>query len=259
MGVAVTTTEVTPTLHLLAGPAVNAVVLTDVPPARGVPFTLVDSGYPGYAPALHEAVTGLGLVWADLAAVLVTHAHIDHVGALPALLADLTGVPVLTGEDEARHARGEVHESATPADLLPRLLQHGVAAWAAHIVANGATRHVTLPVVTAAPPGQAIDVPGHPVPLVTPGHTTGHTCFVVPEADAILTGDALVTGHNLSRVAGPQVLRGFFQHDVPAVLESLALIEAAPASLVVPGHGPVWREPLAEAAALARSRASQTL
>jgi len=139
MSVAVTTTRVTSTLHLLAGPAVNAVLLTDVAPGPGVPFTLVDSGYPGYAAALREAVSGLGLAWADLAAVLVTHAHIDHLGALPALLAGRTGVPVLTGNAEARHVRGEVHESATAADLLPRLTRHGVAAWTVHILANGAT------------------------------------------------------------------------------------------------------------------------
>lgn len=118
---------------------------------------------------------------------------------------------------------------------------------------------MTLSEVRVAPDGQALDVPGYPVPLVTPGHTTGHTCFLVPEADAILTGDALVTGHATSRVEGPQVLKGFFQHDVPALLESLSVIEAAPASVVVPGHGPVWRGPVAEAVALTRSRASQTL
>lgn len=259
MRVAVGTTGVGPLVHVLSGPAVNAVVLTDVAPAPGVPFTLVDSGYPGYADAVRDAVTRLGLSWDDLAAVLVTHAHIDHVGALPALLAGHADVPVVTGGDEARHARGEVRESATAADLLPRLLQHGVAAWTAHILANGATRHVVLPQVTSAPEGQALDVPGHPVPLVTPGHTTGHTCFLLPEADAVITGDALVTGHALSRVEGPQLLKGFFQHDVPALLESLALIESAPASVVVPGHGPVWRGPVAEAVALARSRASLTL
>lgn len=254
-----TTTTVTPTLHVIAGPAVNAAVLTDVPPAPGVPFTLVDSGYPGYAALVREAVGGLGLAWGDLAAVLVTHAHVDHVGALPALLEGLGPVPVRTGEVESRHLRGEFHESAGPADILPRLAQHGVARWATHILANGATQHVTLADVTPAPEGEALDVPGHPVPLVTPGHTSGHTCWVVPESGALLTGDALVTGHDVSRVEGPQVLREFFQHDVPAMLESLETLAAVPAEVVVPGHGPVWRGCPAEAAHLARDRASSTL
>lgn len=255
----VTTTAVSSTVHLLAGPAVNAAVLTDGAPGPGTPFTLVDAGYPGYAAAVRAAVEGLGLRWGDLAAVLVTHAHVDHVGALPTLLAGRADVPVLTGRVEAAHLRGETRESATPLDVLTRLGRYGVARWAAHIMSSGATAHVTWPAVREVADGVALDVPGAPVPLVVPGHTSGHTCYVVPGAEVLLSGDALVTGHPLSRVDGPQVLPGFFHHDVETMLASLSTIAAAPASALMPGHGPLWRGSLVDAVDAARARASATL
>lgn len=60
---------------------------------------------------------------------------------------------------------------------------------------------------------------------------------MVPEG-LVLTGDALVTGHPLSRVPGPQVLRDFFHHHVAAMLSSLDILGALAAGVVVPGHGP---------------------
>lgn len=97
------------------------------------------------------------------------------------------------------------------------------------------------------------------MPLVVPGHTSGHTCYVVPGAEVLLSGDALVTGHPLSRVDGPQVLPGFFHHDAATMLASISLLAAAPASALVAGHGPLWRGPLVDAVDAARGRAAATL
>ncbi len=34
----------------------------------------------------------------------------------------------------------------------------------------------------------ALDIPGRPVPVPTPGHTSGHSAFHLPERGALLVG-----------------------------------------------------------------------
>src|SRR5690606_33743178 len=41
--------------------------------------------------------------------------------------------------------------------------------------------------------GEAMDVPGSPVPVWSPGHTDGHCGFFLPDVGALFSGDALVT------------------------------------------------------------------
>ena len=64
---------------------------------------------------------------------------------------------------------------------------------------NGALNDPGVPEATDFGDVDVIDVPGRPVPIATPGHTSGHTAFLVPGARVLLTGDALVTGHALAR------------------------------------------------------------
>lgn len=47
----------------------------------------------------------------------------------------------------------------------------------------------TLPLA----PETTLDVPGRPRVLATPGHTYGHVALHLPDRDAVITGDALVT------------------------------------------------------------------
>lgn len=236
-------------VHHVEAPQASWVVLSDGAPRPHAPWTLVDAGYPGYDEAVLESITRLGLRLVDLAGVLVTHAHVDHVGGVAPLLAGVThDVPVLTGTAEVAHLHGEVSETAGPKELLPRLWKRGTARWVADISRYGATAHPHLPGARGVPDGEPLDLPGRPVALTTPGHTSGHTCWRLPDAGALVTGDALVTAHALSRDRGPQVLPGFFHADVPGMLASLDLVAETGAGVLLPGHGPMWRGPAADAA-----------
>jgi glyoxylase-like metal-dependent hydrolase (beta-lactamase superfamily II) len=71
----------------------------------GSDVTLVDAGYLGYADLVLASVQHVsGRKNAQLAAVVLTHAHVDHLGAASRLHA-ARGVPVLAHEPEAAHVR----------------------------------------------------------------------------------------------------------------------------------------------------------
>lgn len=226
-------TEVAPDVFAVEGPTVNWTLV-----AEGDALTLVDAGWPGYLDDVLASISEVGHRLADVEAVLVTHAHVDHIGSLPRLL-EKHRVPVLLSPTEAPHARREYLEQAGTADIVRNLWRPRVLPWALHLVRHGALNDPGVPEATDFGAVAAIDVPGRPVPIATPGHTSGHTAYLVPGARVLLTGDALVTGHALSSTTGPQELMGFFHHDLDAMNASLDVIAEVDADAIVPGHGPV--------------------
>ena len=111
---------------------------------------------------------------------------------------------------------------------------------------RGGLRQGPLPGVTPypGPPGAALDLPGAPVPVPTPGHTPGHTALHLPQHGAVLSGDALVTGHRTSRRSGPQLLPGMFHGDAARARSALGTLADLDADLLLPGHGDPHRGPL---------------
>jgi glyoxylase-like metal-dependent hydrolase (beta-lactamase superfamily II) len=71
----------------------------------------------------------------------------------------------------------------------------------------------------------------------------------------LISGDALVSGHPTARIRGPQLLPGMFHHERARALASLDVLEDLDADVLLPGHGPVHRGPLRQAAQRAREHA----
>ena len=65
-------------------------------------FTLIDTGVAGSAPGIREAAQSLG---APIRRILLTHAHIDHVGSLDALVREYPGMEFALGQRESRLLR----------------------------------------------------------------------------------------------------------------------------------------------------------
>lgn len=220
----------------------------------GSDVTLIDSGWPGDADAVEASIRWIGAQARDVRALLITHAHVDHVGGANHLHEHF-GIPAFTDPVEVAHAHRDHLEQADQRDVARNLWRRGALPWTLRILRVGATKDVTVahaqPFAVGA--GGALDLPGTPVPIATHGHTSGHTAFWLPAVGAVVTGDGLVTGHPLVRRSGPQLLPAFFNHG--DARSALTPLEGLDADLVLPGHGEPLRLPIRAAVAQAREHA----
>ncbi|MFJ8596225.1 MBL fold metallo-hydrolase [Streptomyces sp. NPDC093598] len=235
--------------YLVHGSNTNWVILTD-----GDAATLVDTGYPGDREQVLASLAQVGSSPEALAAVLITHAHNDHLGSAEYLRAAY-GTPVHLHEAEVPHARREFLHQVSVGTVLANGWRPGVLPWAVHALRSGGTAHVPVSAAQAFPAAGALDLPGRPVPVHTPGHTDGHCAYHLPGTGVLISGDALVSGHPTSRLEGPQLLPDMFHRERARALASLDVLAELEGELLLPGHGPVHRGPVRDAAHRARERA----
>lgn len=240
---------ITEHVHFAQTELVNWTLVTD-----GNRVMLVDAGFPGQREDVIGSVRQLGFTVDDIAAVLLTHAHIDHLGTA-IWLAKNHGTPVFCHAEELGHTKREYLEQASPADVVRNIWQPRWLKWAATITAKGGMNHAGIPTAQALTAEIADGLPGTPASVPTPGHTGGHCSFVVN--GVLISGDALVTGHPLLTRPGPQLLPALFNHDEAGCLSSLTALAAVDADVMLPGHGTVWRGSIAEAAETARQAAAR--
>lgn len=235
--------------YLVHGGNTNWVILTD-----GDAVTLVDTGYPGDRRALLDSLAAVGSSPDAVAAVLITHAHNDHLGSAEYLRAT-HGTPVLLHEAEVPHARRDYLQQVSVGTVLRNAWRPGVLPWMRHVLRTGGTEQHPVTAPAAFPADGALDLPGRPVPVHTPGHTDGHCVYHLPDAGVVISGDALVSGHAISRIEGPQLLPDLFHHDRTRAIASLDIVAGLEGDLLLPGHGPLHQGPVKDAADLARERA----
>ncbi|MFI5998406.1 MBL fold metallo-hydrolase [Streptomyces sp. NPDC051362] len=237
--------------YQVSGSSTNWVIIKD-----GDSCTLVDTGYPGDHHALLASLDAIGLSPDSVTAVLVTHAHNDHIGSAERLHSEYN-VPVLMHHEEVPHARRDYLDQVSVGQVLAQAWRPGVIPWAVHALRAGGTTHVPVQHPQEFPPTEALDLPGAPVPIHTPGHTNGHCAYLLPRSGILISGDALVTAHPTSRLIGPQLLHGMFHADRIRALDALTELEGLAADAIVPGHGPVYRGSPRQAVAIARARAEK--
>lgn len=227
-------TPITDTVHMVTGTNVNWALVTE-----GDAVTVVDTGYPNDASALLVSLEAIGRRPEDVVGILLTHAHLDHMGGVPALQAKSPDAAVHTGAEEARHARREYLDQITVPQMVRQCTRRAGRRWVRDTV-KAVVPHAKMALreVTEVEPGVALDLPGAPVPIASGGHTPGHTAWLFPQAGVLCTGDALVTGHPLSVLGvGPQLLPSVFNHDEPEMLRALDELATQPADVLLPGHG----------------------
>ncbi|WP_461086170.1 MBL fold metallo-hydrolase [Streptomyces deserti] len=235
--------------YLVHGSHTNWVILTE-----GDAVTLIDTGYPGDRDQVLASLAAVGSAPEAVAAVLITHAHNDHLGSAEYLSATY-GTPVYLHDAEVPHARREFLHQVSVGTVLRNGWRPGVLPWALHAIRSGGTAHVPVTAPRPFPTEGRLDLPGRPLPVHTPGHTDGHCAYHLPEAGVLVSGDALVSGHPTSRAEGPQLLPDMFHHERPRAVASLDVLAGLEGDVLLPGHGPVHRGSVRDAALQARERA----
>jgi glyoxylase-like metal-dependent hydrolase (beta-lactamase superfamily II) len=241
--------ETAPGVFFVEGPASNWIVVRD-----HTGFMLIDSGYPADRDLVLGSIRGLGLEPAEAKAVLITHGHVDHTGSA-AYFSETFGTPVLCAPEELAHVQGREKHQVTFGQVLVRAWRPTVFRWMLHVIKAGALKAKPAVRAEAWDAARLRNLPGSPEAIPLPGHTPGNAAILLPAAKAIAVGDTFVTGHPISRTAGPQMLHRMYHSAPAAALASTDQLDGVDASVILPGHGPALHVPLAEALAELRGRA----
>ncbi|MFJ4185307.1 MBL fold metallo-hydrolase [Kitasatospora sp. NPDC089509] len=234
------------TVHRLGDRLVNF-YLVDTGPA----LVLVDAGLPAHWDGLLATLRRLDRPITDIAAVLITHAHPDHVG-LAERVRTAAGAEVWVHESDApivAEPRRLTELWRPERTLLRYLLRHPAGLRGPlHLARHGALRTPAARELRTFTTGGRLDLPGRPLALHTPGHTLGSTSYLFPESSLAFTGDALVTSDTVTGRLGPCLICRAFTHDSAAALDSLHELAAHHVDTVLPGHGAPWTAGLPAAA-----------
>ncbi len=156
-----------------------------------------------------EILRAIGEQRLAIRAVLVTHAHFDHIMAA-AEVVEATGAPLALHRAEL-----PLYRQGGGAFLFgfasPRLPEPGICIDEGSGIAFGSH---TLEV------------------LLTPGHAPGHVCFYEREAGALFSGDVLFAGS----VGRTDLPGGDGEALLESIREKIATLPGA--TRVFPGHGP---------------------
>lgn len=105
---------------------------------------MIDAGFPGSRDDVLNSLRQIGFGPADVRAIVLTHAHVDHLGTA-IWFADTHGVPVYCHADEVGHTRREYLEQAAPLQIAAHAWQPRWLAWSVAIMRKGALTHAGSP------------------------------------------------------------------------------------------------------------------
>jgi len=232
--------SVTPDLGSLRIAIVN-VYFYGHPSAGDRGWVLMDAGLPGSAGLIARAAADRYGAGARPAAIVLTHGHFDHVGALRTL-AERWDVPVFAHRLELPYLTGE--SPYAPPDPW---VGGGAMALLSPLYPRGPydVRERVSPLPDDG------SVPGMPAWrwIHTPGHSPGHVSFFRESDRTLVVGDAFVTVKQESawaaatwrpEIHGPPA---YFTHDWASARRSVEILAGLEPEVAATGHGPPLRGP----------------
>lgn len=205
-------------------------------PGQGNPWVLVDAGLPGYAGQIKKKAEALFGPGAKPDAIVLTHGHFDHTGALKSLLKEWSEVPIYAHPLEVPYLTGK--SSYPPPDPA---IGGGFISYSSFIFPIGPDNFGNR--VRAIPTGGQIpELPGWQV-IHTPGHAPGHISLFRQDDRTLIAGDAFITTNQNSAISvatqreefhGPPA---YFTCDWDAARQSVQTLADLNPLAVGTGHG----------------------
>jgi glyoxylase-like metal-dependent hydrolase (beta-lactamase superfamily II) len=184
-------------------------------------LTLVDTGFKDRSGQILKEVRQLGYSPSDIADIVITHHHADHIGSLAALK-KITGANVFAHPADASYIDGRLPQ---PGPARPRWFDKALAPF----YKLGVTTPVAVDVLIND--GDELPVLGGIKILHTPGHTPGSISLFLPEERLVIAGDVLA---NRFRLGLPSKA---FTVDLAQEINSIKRVASLDFDVIGFGHG----------------------
>lgn len=193
-------------------------------------LVLIDTGNPGDGPKLFQAIDAIGRDPADLSYILLTHFHIDHIGAAQDLQHS-TKAKVLCHELDAAETRVG-NSFRLDYEFAPGVLNR----WLFNLLIKPqAKKKIPLPTIDETIQGdERLNIAGGIQALHTPGHTIGHLSFLFPEEKVLIAGDIALNVFRLGWMP--------FYEDFSAAKSSIKKLGTYKFDKIGFGHGKVIQD-----------------
>jgi glyoxylase-like metal-dependent hydrolase (beta-lactamase superfamily II) len=185
-------------------------------------FTLIDTGLANSEAAILAAAAAAGL---PIQRIVLTHAHVDHVGSVDGLASKLPGVTLAANARTLPLLRRPADKSLLPTEPQDRFA--------------GGLPGISTPVTHILQEGELF---GSLRCISTPGHIPGHVSFLDERDGTLYAGDALVNVGRLSICGWTPwyfPLPTFVMWSRPLALQSAQDLLNHPITRFASGHGPI--------------------